>query len=88
MIPYWHEPLYTAKTFFAGDLLKRVNLPVSAYGHCNFTSGDILAAFALIVLRSTGSDASNALRSALPEARQSEFNAAITRQAAVASALQ
>jgi hypothetical protein len=88
VIPYWHEPLYTAKTIFAGDLLKHVNLPVSAYGHCNFTSGDILAAFTLVVLRSTGSDASNALRSALPEAQQSEFNAALSRHTAAAGGRQ
>jgi len=86
VIPYWHEPLYTVKTLFAGDLLKRVNLPVSAYGHCNFTSGDILAAFSLMVLRSTGSDPSSALRTALPEAWQSEFNAAMSRHTAIASA--
>jgi hypothetical protein len=86
VIPYWHEPLYTAKTLFAGDLLKRVNLPVAAYGHCNFTSGDILAAFSLVVLRATGLDASNALRTALSEAQQSEFNAALSRHTAAAAA--
>ena len=88
VIPYWHEFLYTAKTVFAGDLLKRVNLPVSAYGHCNFTSGDILAAFALMVLRSTGSDPSNALVTALPESQQSDFSAAMSRHTAAASAIQ
>jgi hypothetical protein len=88
VIPYWHEPLYTVKTLFAGDLLKRVNLPISAYGHCNFTSGDILAAFALVVLRSTGSDPSNALRTALPEVRQSEFDTAVSRRIAAASGMQ
>jgi pimeloyl-ACP methyl ester carboxylesterase len=88
VIPYWHELLYTAKTLFAGDPLKRVNLPVSAYGHCNFTSEDILAAFALTVLRSTGTDPSSTLRAALPEALQSEFNAAISRHQAAASAMQ
>lgn len=82
VIPYWHEPLYTAKTLFAGTLLDRINLPVSAYGHCNFTSGEILGAFALMVLRSTGTDATPALRSALPEAYQGEFNATLQRNAA------
>ena len=77
VIPYWHEPLYTAKTLFAGDLLSRINLPIAAYGHCNFTSGDILAAFALVVLRSTGSDIAPTLRTALPESRRPEFDAAI-----------
>lgn len=85
VIPYWHEPLYTTKTLFAGDLLKRVNLPVSAYGHCNFTSGDILAAFSLVVLRSTGLSPSNALRTALPAAQQGEFDAALGRHTAAAA---
>jgi hypothetical protein len=82
VIPYWHEPLYTGKTLFAGTLLDRVNLPVSAYGHCNFSSTGILAAFSLMVLRSTGSNVSPALRTALPEAYQTEFDAALRRHAA------
>jgi len=87
VIPYWHEPLYTVKTLFAGDLLQRINLPVAAYGHCNFTSGDILAAFALMVLRSTGSNPTNALRTALPELRQNEFDSAMSRHTAAAAAI-
>ncbi len=79
VIPYWHEPVYTAKTLFAGVLLNRVNIAVSAYGHCNFSSSDILGAFALMVLRSTGSDVTSALRTALPEARQGEFDAMLRR---------
>jgi hypothetical protein len=82
VIPYWHEPLYTGKTLFAGTLLDRINLPVSAYGHCNFSSSDILAAFSLMVLRSTGSNVAPALRTALPEAHQDEFDATLRRHAA------
>jgi pimeloyl-ACP methyl ester carboxylesterase len=81
VIPYWHEPLYTAKTLFAGTLLDRINLPVSAYGHCNFTSGEILGAFALIVARSSSSDVTSSIRSALPEAQQAEFDATLLRNA-------
>jgi len=81
VIPYWHEPLYTAKTLYAGTLLDRVNIPISAYGHCNFSSSDILAAFALMVLRGTGSDVTAAIRSALPEAYQGEFDATLRRNA-------
>jgi len=82
VIPYWHEPLYTTKTLFAGTVPDRINLPISAYGHCNFTSGDILAAFALVVLRSSGPDVTPALRSALSEAQQVEFDASLRRSAA------
>jgi hypothetical protein len=81
VIPYWHEPLYTVKTLFAGTLLDRVNLPVSAYGHCNFSSSDILGAFSLMVLRASGSDPTSALRTALPEAHQSDFDIWLQRNA-------
>jgi pimeloyl-ACP methyl ester carboxylesterase len=56
VIPYWQEPLYTAKTLVAGDLFERIGLPVFNYGHCAFSASDILGAFALIVLRDTGLD--------------------------------
>ena len=81
VIPYWHEPLYTAKTLFAGTLLDRINLPVSAFGHCNFTSSEILGAFALMVSRASGADVTSAIRSALPESQQAEFDATLRRNA-------
>jgi pimeloyl-ACP methyl ester carboxylesterase len=49
--PYWHETLYTLKTLAAGAFLERTNLPVNRYGHCSFTSGELLTAFGIIVLR-------------------------------------
>ncbi len=81
LIPYWHETLYTAKTQFAGTLLDRINLPVSAFGHCNFTSSEILGAFVLMVLRTSGSDPTSALRTAMPEAQQAELDAWLRRNA-------
>ncbi len=56
VIPYWHEPLYTAKTLVAGDLFERTSLPVFSYGHCAFSAADVLGAFALVVLRDSGLD--------------------------------
>jgi hypothetical protein len=82
VIPYWHETLYMAKTQLAGALLDHINLPVSAYGHCNFTSSEILAAFALMVARSSSSDVTSSIRSALPEAQQAGFDATLRRNAA------
>ncbi len=79
IIPYWQEPLYTLKTLRAGTFLDRINLPVSAYGHCNFTAGDILAAFALIVLRDTGLNLNAEIRNALPGVRRPGFDAALQR---------
>ncbi len=48
--PYWHETLYAQKVAgrHASHLLTQV--PVLRYGHCNFTSADVLVSFALLVL--------------------------------------
>jgi len=79
IIPYWHEPLYTLKTLADGTLLQRINLPVSAYGHCAFSSGDVLAAFALMVLRETGLSVTSQIESVLPEGHRAAFGAALKR---------
>jgi hypothetical protein len=52
IVPYWHEPLYTAKTLWSGSLLQHINIPILRYGHCNFKSSEALFAFVLLVLRS------------------------------------
>jgi hypothetical protein len=51
IIPYWNEPLYSLKTLNQHNFFERVNVPVSAYGHCNFTEGDALLAFGLMLLK-------------------------------------
>jgi pimeloyl-ACP methyl ester carboxylesterase len=48
VVPFWHEPLYAAKVFFSGHS-GLLPLPVARYGHCNFTTQEILGAFALTV---------------------------------------
>jgi hypothetical protein len=48
VIPFWHELLYLPKV----DLTDRgrfVPIPAFRYGHCNFTSAEMLAAFAIAV---------------------------------------
>lgn len=79
VVPYWQEPLYTLKTLGAGTLLERINLPVTAYGHCAFTAPDLLVAFGLMVLRDTGTNLVTNLRSALPEAQRADFETARIR---------
>jgi hypothetical protein len=79
VIPYWQETLYTLKTVAAGTFLERTNLPVAAYGHCNFSAADLLAAFGILVLRDTGTNLHSDLQSALPEAHRAEFPAAAER---------
>ena len=52
VVPFRHELLYTLRTLLAGRLANLTVLPVQRYGHCNFTMGETLGAFALLVLRS------------------------------------
>lgn len=79
VIPYWHETLYTLKTVVAGTFFDRINIPVNAYGHCNFTGGEVLAAFDLIVLRDLGTELAALIEGVLPEPHLSEFKAALRR---------
>ncbi len=54
IIPYWHEPEYTAKTVASGSQAFRTNIPVLRYGHCNFRVSEALFAFATLVFKTTG----------------------------------
>jgi pimeloyl-ACP methyl ester carboxylesterase len=76
IIPYAQEPLYTLKTLGAGSFFQRTNLPIASYGHCSFTSGEVLAAFAIMVLRDTGLNLSSNIQSLLPQAHRAAFRAA------------
>jgi pimeloyl-ACP methyl ester carboxylesterase len=49
VIPFWHETLYAAKVASAGSGAMVTQIPVNAYGHCNFTLDELLAAFAVLV---------------------------------------
>jgi pimeloyl-ACP methyl ester carboxylesterase len=53
IVPYWHQLLYLrkAETSHGGSLTP---VPVFRYGHCNFTSREMLGAFGLLVWQSTG----------------------------------
>jgi hypothetical protein len=53
IVPIWHEPLYRNKLSFFGKLLE-TRITVDRYGHCNFTDAEVLAAFAVLVLKVTG----------------------------------
>lgn len=54
VVPFWHQVLYRQKLRSGGSLAYVIQIPINRYGHCNFTSTEILAAFAVLVLRSTG----------------------------------
>jgi pimeloyl-ACP methyl ester carboxylesterase len=52
-VPYVHEFLYNLKTIASGSFLTdHVNIPIQRYGHCQFTVGEALAGFALMLLYS------------------------------------
>ncbi len=53
VIPFWHELLYKAKVHTSGNG-SLTQIPVSAYGHCNFTLGEVLGAFGILVSKVTG----------------------------------
>lgn len=56
VVPAWQLSLYQIKTLLAGSAFQLSAFPVSAYGHCNFTESQVLAGFALLVLRVTFRD--------------------------------
>lgn len=54
-IPFWHELLYLGKVRPSGDG-SFLPIPIFRYGHCNFTAEEVLAAFGLLVLQTTGQE--------------------------------
>ncbi len=73
IVPYWHEPLYRVKVWSSGSALMYSNIPIVRYGHCNFKAGEVLAGFALMVLKVTGQELVNAYKALHDTAAQSEF---------------
>lgn len=45
IVPYWHLPLYRSKTFLADNIALNYPITVQRYGHCSFTTFEILSAF-------------------------------------------
>jgi pimeloyl-ACP methyl ester carboxylesterase len=53
-VPYGHEVFYRLKTISTGSWPEHVNIPVNRYGHCEFTVGEALAAFGLLIYQASG----------------------------------
>lgn len=53
IIPYWHEQIYRAKLQANGNRLV-TQIPIKRYGHCSFTTDEILVGFSLMVQKATG----------------------------------
>lgn len=54
IVPFWHEILYLEKVKKAGSTKNVIQIPITRYGHCNFTIEEVLRAFALLYLLVTG----------------------------------
>ena len=48
VVPFWHMVLYQAKVLAQGAGALFTGIPVTRYGHCNFTETEIATAFALL----------------------------------------
>ncbi len=49
-IPYVHENIYSLKTILTGSFLTRhLNIPIDRFEHCNFTTGELLFAFGMLL---------------------------------------
>lgn len=51
IIPYWHERLYRSKINSNGGDALHTHLPVNRYGHCNFTVGEIVGSFVIMLIK-------------------------------------
>ena len=49
IIPFWHEVLYFQKVRSQGTGRHLKLIPVPRYGHCNFTAGEVVGAFFLML---------------------------------------
>ena len=52
IVPFWHQTLYRMKLLANGST-GVVQIPILRYGHCNFTTNEVLVAFSLMVLGAT-----------------------------------
>ena len=49
-VPYVHEDIYSLKTIFTGSFLTRhFNIAIDRFEHCNFTTGEVLLAFGILL---------------------------------------
>jgi acetyl esterase/lipase len=73
IVPFWHVGLFTQKVLQSGSILKLSVIPISRYGHCNFTPAEAVFGFYVMVLRSTLMPFSaQQIQQALPDAASRE----------------
>ncbi|MEK6676741.1 MAG: hypothetical protein AABZ47_13945 [Planctomycetota bacterium] len=59
IIFYRHENLYARKLAMAGNSSMSTRIPIFRYGHCQFTIGELIFSFALVVRDVTGRELSD-----------------------------
>jgi hypothetical protein len=50
IVPFWQEPDYAAKVLAKGSILKLVEIPAVAYGHCNVNASQAETALSLLLV--------------------------------------
>jgi pimeloyl-ACP methyl ester carboxylesterase len=79
-VPYFHEPRYLAKTIINLDFPARYfHIPVSRYGHCNFTSSEALVSFLVMLAYAGDLFEVQGVAEVLPAARLAQFEALAQR---------
>lgn len=76
IIPFWHQLTYRNKLRLTGSAGAVTQVPIFRYGHCNFTTTEVLAAFGLLVLRTTGQKLQNVPADYAVEATAAQFERA------------
>jgi hypothetical protein len=56
VVPYWHASLYRMKVLRSGSFQNYVGVPIFRYGHCEFKVSELLAGFAILVLKVTAEE--------------------------------
>jgi len=56
IVPGWHQRMYKSKVMESGYFRLHDSIPVVRYGHCNFTTAEVLDGFALLVLKVTAQE--------------------------------
>ena len=54
IVPYWHIYSYRKKIRESGSGQEYGNIPIFRYGHCEFKTYEVMAAFALLIIKVTG----------------------------------
>jgi len=53
VVPFQHEVIYGGLAAQAGNSNLLTVIPVARYGHCKFTSGELLGAFDLLIQKAS-----------------------------------